>query len=191
MGAGVSTAVTVSMACWYALEVVLMVRDLVRRKGRLRRDRGTRTVVSLTLAAAIVFGLLVKQWLPALDVPAPVAFVALGVAVIWAGLAIRIWAVITLGGSFRTSVEVDTDQPVVTSGPYRWVRHPAYTGLVLIVLGFGIGVGNWLSLVICAVVPVLGLLPRIAVEESEMTRVLGDAYRDYRTGTDRLIPGLW
>src|SRR5215216_7825468 len=80
---------------------------------------------------------------------------------------------------------------VATRGPYRWVRHPSYTGLLLIALGFGLGVGNWLSLAICAVIPLVGLVPRIAVEEAELARVLGDPYRSYQKATRRLVPGLW
>jgi protein-S-isoprenylcysteine O-methyltransferase Ste14 len=57
--------------------------------------------------------------------------------------------------------------------------------------GFWHPTGNWLSLVICAVIPLLGLLLRIAVEEAEMTRVLGDPYRSYQKSTHRLVPGLW
>jgi protein-S-isoprenylcysteine O-methyltransferase Ste14 len=58
-------------------------------------------------------------------------------------------------------------------------------------VGFGLGAGNWLSLVICAVVPALALLPRSAVEESELTRVLGEQYRSYQKATRRLVPGVW
>lgn len=181
----------VSIYCWFALEMGLVVRDLARRKARLNRDRGTRVIVSLSLAGSIGIGLLLRRLLPALDTPAPEAFAAAGVAVIWVGLAVRVWAVLTLGGSFSTFIQVDADQPVVTRGPYRWVRHPSYTGLLLVALGFGVGAGNWLSLVICAVVPLLGLLPRIAVEESELARVLGDPYRSYQRATRRLVPGLW
>ena len=101
---------------------------------------------------------------------------------IWVGLALRVWAVLTLGRSFSTFIQVDADQAVVTHGPYRWVRHPSYTGLLLIALGFGLGVGNWLSLAICAVIPLVGLLPRIAVEEAELARVLGDQYRSLSEG---------
>jgi len=104
---------------------------------------------------------------------------------------VRVWAVITPGGSFSTFLHADADQAVVTGGPYRWVRHPSYTGLLLVALGFGLGARNWLSLLICAVVPVLGLLPRITVEESELTRVLGDRYQSYQRTTRRLVPGLW
>jgi protein-S-isoprenylcysteine O-methyltransferase Ste14 len=188
---GLSTPFLVSIYCWFAWEGGLLVRDLVRRKGRLGPDRGTRVIVSLTLAGSIWIGILLRSWVPALDTPAPKAFAAVGVVVIWVGLALRVWAVLTLGRSFSTFIQVDADQAVVTRGPYRWVRHPSYTGLLLIALGFGLGVGNWLSLAICAVIPLVGLLPRIAVEEAELARVLGDQYRSYQKATRRLVPGLW
>jgi protein-S-isoprenylcysteine O-methyltransferase Ste14 len=191
MSAVLSTPFLVSIYCWFAFEVGLLVRDLVRRRGRLRKDRGTRAIVSLALAGSVWLGIVLRTLLPALDTPAPQIFAAAGIVVIWLGLGVRVWAVLTLGRSFSTFVEVEADQAVVTRGPYRWVRHPSYTGLLLIALGFGLGAGNWLSLLICAVVPALGLLPRIAVEEAEMTRVLGEPYRSYQAATHRLLPGLW
>ena len=104
---------------------------------------------------------------------------------------IRVWSVVVLGRSFRTTVEVDAAQPVVSRGPYRWVRHPSYTGLLLIAVGFGLALSTWPGLVICLVLPAVAILRRIGVEENELTRVLGDPYRDYRSHTKRLIPGLW
>ncbi|WP_328321908.1 isoprenylcysteine carboxylmethyltransferase family protein [Kribbella sp. NBC_00382] len=121
----------------------------------------------------------------------PEVFAGAGVVVIWAGLLVRVWAVLALGRSFSTYVQVDDEQAVVTGGPYRWVRHPSYSGLLLICLGFGVALANWLSIVVCLVVPALGLLPRIAVEEAELVRVLGERYRSYQKTTHRLVPGLW
>ena len=187
----VPSVLLVPIYCWYAFEVALVVRDIVRRKGRRNRDRGTRAIVSVTVVGSVVIAGVLRLNVPALDTPAPQVFAAVGAAVLWVGLSLRAWAVWTLGRSFRTSVEVDADQPVVTRGPYRWVRHPSYTGLLLIALGAGLGIGNWLSLVLCAVVPPLGMLPRIVVEEAEMNRVLGDRYRSYQARTHRLVPGLW
>jgi protein-S-isoprenylcysteine O-methyltransferase Ste14 len=181
----------VSTCCWFAFEVGLVVRDLARRRARLRQDRGTRVIVALSLGGSIWLAILLRGWVPALDTAAQDAFVAAGIVVIWVGLAVRIWAVLTLRGSFSTFIQVDADQPVVTRGPYRWVRHPSYTGLLLIALGFGLGAGNWSSLAICAVIPPLGLLRRITVEESEMIRSLGEQYRSYQRTTHRLVPGLW
>jgi protein-S-isoprenylcysteine O-methyltransferase Ste14 len=71
------------------------------------------------------------------------------------------------------------------------VRHPSYTGMLVITLGFGIAFASWLSLLLCTVLPSLALLRRIQVEESEMVRVLGDPYRAYSARTKRLIPWIW
>jgi len=181
----------VSIYCWLAFELGLLARDLVRRKGHLGRDRGTRMIISASLVLSIFIGIALRTGVPELDTPAPHAFGIAGIVVFWLGLAVRAWSVVTLGGSFSTFVEVDADQAVVTRGPYRWMRHPSYTGLLLIALGFGLGAANWLSLLVCAVGPALGLLPRIAVEEAELTRVLGERYRSYQQATHRIVPGLW
>ena len=186
-----STLYVVSIFSWFALEMSLLVRDLVRRKARFAADRGTRTIVALSPGGSLFLGSLLRGWVPALDTPVPDAFAVAGLLVIWAGLAVRVWAVVTLGRSFSTFVQADAGQTVVTRGPYRSVRHPSYTGLPPITLGFGLGAHNWLSLLSCAVVPLLGLLPRIAVEESEMIRALGEQYRGYQRITRRLVPGLW
>jgi protein-S-isoprenylcysteine O-methyltransferase Ste14 len=125
----------VSIFSWFALEVGLVVRDLVRGRARLGRDRGTRATVALAVAVSIFFGTVLGQRVPALDTPAPYAFAAAGLVVIWVGLAVRVWAVLTLGGSFSTFIQVDVEQPVVTRGPCRWVRHPSYTALLIVALG--------------------------------------------------------
>jgi protein-S-isoprenylcysteine O-methyltransferase Ste14 len=186
-----STPFQASIFCWFALETGLLIRDLLRRKARRGSDRGTRMLVSFSLVVSVLLSLLMRRLAPALDVPAAGAFAVAGLVVVWVGLAVRVWAVLTLGGSFSTFIQVGADQPVVTRGPYRWVRHPSYTGLLLIALGLGLGAGNWLSLAVSVVGPTLGLLPRIAVEEAEMVRVLGERYRTYQTATHRLVPGLW
>lgn len=82
-----------------------------------------------------------------------------------AGAALRYWAILTLGRFFRFEVLVQDEHKVVTGGPYRFVRHPFYTGILLIQLGLGIALGNFLSVLICLSVPILGFLPRIQHEE--------------------------
>jgi protein-S-isoprenylcysteine O-methyltransferase Ste14 len=71
-------------------------------------------------------------------------------------------------------------------GPPPVVRRPARD-----VAGFGLAAGNWLSLAACLVVPLPPLVQRIHVEEAELERVLGDAYRTYEARTARLVPGVW
>jgi len=179
------TATYVTLVCWFVLEVSLRVREAVRGKGRRGHDRGTRALIAISVGAAIAIAATTGG-----DEPAA-AWQAAGVVVMWVGLATRIWAVATLGRSFRTTVEVDAGQAVVSTGPYRWVRHPSYTGLLLIVAGFGLAADNWVSLLACLVLPLPAFVRRIHVEEAELNRVLGDAYRSYQASTARLIPGIW
>ena len=105
--------------------------------------------------------------------------------------AIRVWAIVTLGQALRTTVEVDPGQAIISTGPYARIRHPSYAGLLLILAGLGFALGEWRSLAICVVLPLPALLLRIRVEEAELTRVLGTAYRRYQQHTKRLIPELW
>jgi protein-S-isoprenylcysteine O-methyltransferase Ste14 len=178
-----------TLACWALLEVGLRVRDAMQGKGGRNHDRGTRVLIAISLGSAIGAAFVATSVAPSLGIP--VAVRVFGVIVMWLGLAIRVWAVAALGGAFRTTVEVDPDQAVVTTGPYKWMRHPSYAGLLLILAGFGLAIGNWLSAAACLLLPLPALVWRIGVEEAELSRVLGDAYRAYQTSTARLIPGLW
>jgi protein-S-isoprenylcysteine O-methyltransferase Ste14 len=177
------------LACWALLEVGLRVRETVRGQGGRDRDRGTRVLVAISFGAAIGAASVAPSVAPSL--PIPVAVRVLGVIVMWLGLAARVWAVAALGRAFRTTVEVDPDQAVVTTAPYKWIRHPSYAGLLLIVAGLGLALGNWLSAAACLALPLPALAWRIHVEEAELSRVLGDAYRAYQARTARLIPGGW
>jgi protein-S-isoprenylcysteine O-methyltransferase Ste14 len=179
----------IALACWALLELAVRVREAAQGKGSGERDRGTRVLIVIALWAAIVGALAARSVAPSLRIP-PALRVS-GAIVIWLGLVLRVWAIAALGGAFRTTVEVDSDQAVVSTGPYRWIRHPSYAGLLLIVAGLGLALGNWLSLAACLLIPVPAMLRRIHVEEDELERVLGDAYRAYEARTARLIPGLW
>jgi protein-S-isoprenylcysteine O-methyltransferase Ste14 len=188
---------TVTGAIWLLFELALIVRDRQRGKGGTARDRGTRglniALIVIAILAADVLAAAIGKHSP-LSIPGAGAYgwpIITGLVIIWLGLVIRVWAVVVLGRSFRTTVEVDAAQPVVSRGPYRWVRHPSYTGLLLIAAGYGLALGTWPGLAICLVLPAAALLRRIQVEEAELARVLGDPYRDYRDHTKRLIPGLW
>jgi protein-S-isoprenylcysteine O-methyltransferase Ste14 len=184
----------ISGAVWLVNEIGLLVRDMVRGMGGIARDRGTRSLaivlVLTAIAAADALASVAGPHSP-LRIPGHPWIGLAGLIVVWAGLAIRIWAVVVLGHSFRTTVEVEADQAVVSSGPYRLIRHPSYTGMLLLSAGFGLGFHNWPGLAICVLLPLVSALRRISVEESELTSVLGEPYRAYAEHTKRLIPGVW
>jgi protein-S-isoprenylcysteine O-methyltransferase Ste14 len=189
-------ALAVTTYCWLVFEVVLLIRDRARNQGSTAGDRGTRQLNFLLIIVAVVVADVLR---PLTSTHSPLRIpggpggwtVMVGTVIVWVGLVIRIWAVVTLGRSFRTTVEVDPGQTVVSSGPYRQVRHPSYSGLMLIVIGVGIASGNWLALAVCILLPGAAMVRRIRVEEAELTRVLGEPYQAYRNHTKRLIPGLW
>jgi len=106
-------------------------------------------------------------------------------------LLLRIWAIATLGSSFRTTVETHQDQKVVRKGPYRLVRHPSYTGLLLTCLGYGIAVQNWLSVIFAVGLPLIALIYRIHIEEQELVSSIGTEYEGYPKETKKLIPWIW
>jgi protein-S-isoprenylcysteine O-methyltransferase Ste14 len=120
-------------------------------------------------------------WLPAVA----------GIAVMWAGFGLRVWAVRTLGRFFRVEVTVDADQTVVDTGPYARVRHPSYTGLLVFYLGLGICLDSYLSVAAAVLLPLAAVVNRIAHEERTLRRELGEAYEVYMSRTRRLVPGVW
>jgi protein-S-isoprenylcysteine O-methyltransferase Ste14 len=115
----------------------------------------------------------------------------LGMVLMCAGIAIRQWAVALLGELFTIDVRVHPEQRVVDRGPYRWVRHPAYTGLILTFVGIGLALGNWASLLAFVVLPTAGLVVRIRFEERELLAGLGEPYRRFSATRAHVFPGVW
>jgi protein-S-isoprenylcysteine O-methyltransferase Ste14 len=115
---------------------------------------------------------------------------AAGIAVTSAGIALRQWAIRTLGQYFVGHVLVQPGQAVISSGPYRWVRHPSYTGLWLEMIGVGLSTGNAAGMATCALMPLAGITARISGEERELTASL-PGYREYIQDKPRLVPHIW
>lgn len=114
-----------------------------------------------------------------------------GLVFMGAGIAIRQWAVTLLGRFFTIDVRVHPGQTVVERGPYRWVRHPSYTGMIVTFVGVGLALGNWAALAVLALVPTAGLVVRIRFEERALLEGLGEPYRRFAASRPRLFPGLW
>jgi len=179
--------------------VILFVLSEVRVRRRSDRvsqgsrlDHRTSLVVRVTLLVGLVGAILLARKAPGLEIAnnSWPLFVT-GLILMCAGIAIRQWALVTLGRFFTIDVRVQSDQTVVQNGPYRWVRHPSYTGLILTFLGLGLALGNWGALVVAAVLPTAGLVYRIHFEERALLDSLGEPYRRYAESRKRLVPGIW
>ena len=109
----------------------------------------------------------------------------------WAGMALRAWSIHHLGGLFRAVVVIQPDHHLVTTGPYRLLRHPSYTGALVAAVGFGLALGHWTSLLVLVVGWTAGIAYRIRVEEAALRDALGEDYDAYCARTRRLIPLLY
>ncbi|HET9105112.1 MAG TPA: isoprenylcysteine carboxylmethyltransferase family protein [Solirubrobacteraceae bacterium] len=174
-----------------ALEARVRVRSARNPRGR-REDARTFALVWLGVAGGVggAFALATGVPATAIGVLRWPLFVA-GIVVMTAGIAVRQWAVHRLGRFFTVDVRVHADQTVVSTGPYRWVRHPSYLGLLMTLLGIGLALGSWAALIVILVLPTAVLVVRIGIEERALAAGLGPAYTEYARGRARLIPGVW
>jgi protein-S-isoprenylcysteine O-methyltransferase len=181
----------VSYVAWFAMEMWILSRDRRRFTGRVA-DRGSFFGFFICYWAGLGFAFFAfsrhPEWRMTTLQP---ALSWLGIVMIWAGMAFRLWAVLTLGAFFRTSVVVQDGHRLVTAGPYRWLRHPAYTGAIITTTGLGLAFGNWASLAALIVFPSLAIAFRIHVEERALTEQFGEAYRDFSKNRSAVIPAIW
>jgi protein-S-isoprenylcysteine O-methyltransferase Ste14 len=186
---------TVAMALFFfslgAWTVIEIRQALNRRAEATNLDRGSLVIVRLCAAVGIILaGLAVAKVTVTAFPYSPVIF-GLGLGVIWAGIALRWWCFRTLGHYFTFTVMTSANQPVITTGPYRVLRHPSYAGILLVLAGIGISYGNWLSLAALIFLPLIGFINRIHVEEAALSATLGAAYTTYASSRKRLIPFVW
>jgi protein-S-isoprenylcysteine O-methyltransferase Ste14 len=154
-------------------------------------ERWSLVVVALAVTGGLLGGLWSAGWqATTITVGRWPAFIA-GLLLMACGIYVRQWAILTLGRFFTTEVRVHPQQTVIDRGPYRWVRHPSYSGLVVFFLGFGLALTNWMSLLMLVMVPTAGLVLRIHSEERALLTGLGEPYRRYAAVRQRLFPGLW
>jgi protein-S-isoprenylcysteine O-methyltransferase Ste14 len=116
------------------------------------------------------------------------ALFSIGVTLMLLGVALRWYAIWTLGSYFTRDVAVSADQKVVQNGPYRSIRHPAYSGTFLTMVGVGLAMTNWASPVALLMCVFPGHMYRVSVEEKALIHTIGQPYVEYMYRTKRFIP---
>jgi protein-S-isoprenylcysteine O-methyltransferase len=107
------------------------------------------------------------------------------------GLGLRWYSILYLGKFFTVDVAIASEHRVIDTGPYRYIRHPSYSGALLAFLGFGLLFHNGVSLVMLVVPVTLAFLHRVRIEERALRSALGAAYVDYSARTKMLVPLLF
>jgi len=114
-----------------------------------------------------------------------------GLILIFSGSALFIWARRTLGKFYSGHVSVVEGQPLVTSGPYRFIRHPAYAGYLLMAFGVALGYSSFLGFIVIPLVLLPSVIYRLSVEDKILAEHFVEEYRQYARETARLLPGIW
>lgn len=177
-------------ASWGLFEVLLSHRRRAADGGA--RDQGTLQLLWRVLYAAVAVGVLLSfvgvwRYAPALQVPSR----WLGCALLAGGLALRLWAIRVLARWFTVDVTIQDDHRLIRHGPYRYLRHPSYTGALLAFYGLAIGLGNVLSLLAIVLPVTWAFLRRIRVEEAALTQAFPREYPEYAARSWRLLPFIW
>ena len=176
---------------WLASEILLVIVTRTRRAGGEVRDRGSLYVLWFVIFCSIWisagYGMLHPHtiftgahWVK----PASLLLLSTGLAIRWT-------SILSLGRAFSVNVAIHANQKLYRRGLFALVRHPSYTGMLMIFAALGLRLQNWISLAIVVVPPLLALLYRIHVEEQALEMAFGTEYERYRRSTKRLIPGVY
>ena len=185
-----ATAFTAAVGAWLVFELVMRARQR-RQAGRPAPADPTFSILIGCLAAAVAAAEMLGRdgrlpWPGGLAWPA-----AAGIALIIAGIGLRAWSIATLGRLFQYQITIQPGHQVVTSGPYRHLRHPAYSAIALILAGIALACDDVWSLAAAAALGGAGLAVRIRAEERQLTQALGAGYQRFAAGRKRLVPGVW
>jgi len=171
------------LAYWF-----VAARDV--KATRRHEPRLTRLLhIALIVLAALLLAFRIDAlaWLDERFLPPTMIAYWLGLVMLAAGIAIAVWARRYLGRNWSGTVTVKQDHKLVRSGPYRFVRHPIYTGLLLAILGTAVAIGEWRGLIAFALI-IAGFLLKIRTEERFMSETFADAYARYRAEVPALVP---
>jgi len=154
-------------------------------------DRGSLAMLWITIGVAIALAIVVPRFVPQADYHLCARSTGFTIAGFALGLALRAWSIARLGRFFTVDVAIHRDHALLTSGPYAWVRHPSYSGLLLMFAALGVAFENYLSIGVLLVPIGLALARRIAVEEQALAAAFGDEWTAYAARTRRLIPFVY
>jgi protein-S-isoprenylcysteine O-methyltransferase Ste14 len=160
------------------------VKSVRRRESPLSRAAH---IVPLGLATFLLAAPSLPGGLGERFVAGGAAVDALAAVLVAAGLAFSVWARTVLGGNWSASVTLKDDHEIVRSGPYRLIRHPIYTGLIVAFAGTALARGEWRGLLAFAIAAA-ALWRKLGVEERWLTEEFGARYADYRRQTHALFP---
>ena len=179
------------VALWVLSEIIgAQIIPRLRQKGRVksRGDRGSLFLVWLGLYSSIFLTIYLSEH----DIGTlPTFFFYVGIVLMLCGVGFRQWAIWVLGGFFSIRVRIVSGHRIVEEGPYRVLRHPSYTGMLMTMVGFGLLLRTLLGVIATVALFAVVMGYRMNVEENLLKAEFGEEYRDYEKRTRRLIPFIY
>ncbi|PSR33822.1 MAG: isoprenylcysteine carboxylmethyltransferase family protein [Sulfobacillus benefaciens] len=185
----ITSIVNSLLLIWLILDVIAIMRH--RLPSTPDQDKGSFRVIWITVAAAFLLSDTIGFWGRVWNPPIPIGLRMTGIALVVLGIIFRQYSIRVLGRYFTPQVAIQDQHVLIRRGPYRWLRHPSYTGAWIAFIGVGLSSHGVLVLLMFTVIPFMGLLYRIHVEEEALRQALGTAYDDYAKSTWRLIPFVY
>jgi protein-S-isoprenylcysteine O-methyltransferase Ste14 len=169
--------------------MLMLVKRSRIKTSKSRSDRGSLILLWIAITFGFTGGFFLSEH--GLWNIVNYIFACAGLILVLTGLIIRWTAIMQLGRSFTVDVAITNVTRLKTDGIYKWVRHPSYLGLLLVVTGFAVTMNSIYSF-IAVVFPIfLAIGYRILVEERLMFKEFGEKYTTYMKSTKKLIPGIY
>jgi protein-S-isoprenylcysteine O-methyltransferase Ste14 len=175
---------------WAGSEVIgsIILPSLRHRKAGIqleRKDKNSALLVNIGIITSIYIAFSFSLVRVA-TLPEWVFFP--GIVLMVAGIVLRQWSIAILGGFFSVMVSVQEGQSIVRKGPYRYIRHPSYTGTLIVLAGIGLALQSWGALLTLLIVFCLVYRYRIEIEEKALIEQFGNEYVAYMQETKMMIP---
>jgi len=175
---------------WIGSEIYL---NRFARSGNIqkeKKDQGSEWLLWITAFIAVTTGCLMAIYS---DQPIFKDFrwAQLGLLLMIFGVTFRFIAIRQLGKFFTVDVILHKDHQLIQTGLYKKLRHPSYTGIMVTLMGFGLSLNHYWSLLMVVSIFFIALQNRIRIEENALLQQFGDQYRHYQKNTARLFPFIY
>jgi len=179
------------IAAFFGISEVAVSTFMRSRGASKSADKGSLRMLWIVISVCMIGAIVASLYLRAAAFGGSALLYWTGLAVFVVGIVLRWYSIAYLGRFFTVDVAVAADHRVIDTGPYRFVRHPSYTGVLLEFVGVGILLANYISLFLVTVPIITVFLHRIRVEEDALVAGLGAPYSRYMESKRRLIPYLY
>jgi protein-S-isoprenylcysteine O-methyltransferase len=174
---------------WGAVE--LCIAFLTHSKSGGKKDRGSLYLIWIVCGASVGLGIFLGRQFHSWKLPLRETLRWTGYGLFVAGVMLRWYSMFYLGKFFTPNVVILEKHRLIQSGPYRFIRHPTYTGVLAAATGLTLNGGNLLSLLVILIPIFIVVRWRIQIEEAVLVEAFGDEYRNYLRRTWRLLPGIY